>query len=205
MPFDGVEWSQPVFIPPYAYHAHAPLTAEVLSAGFINAYVAARRNGRRVHEQVAPFFGRSSTEGDFPQWHTATSLVPVADGYAWAQADWTHARAFVVYRAITVVDAIAYHRLVATDGSNTATGTTTEQAIATNGQLFGSPQTGHVGPTAETAGNVNGGLFGSWAEVALETLTLDQTIHLQLEGYAGVLGSGYYRFQWASIYLEARG
>lgn len=204
MPFDGVPWGQPVLVPPLAYHPHAPLTAEVLSAGFVNAYYSARRNGRKVLEQSSPLYGRSSIGGAGApeQWHTALSFAAVLDGYAHVDGTFTHAKAFVIFEAVTTIDALAYHRLRAHDGSTTNTGAVIEQPVATNGEYSGSPRSRVV--RRLSAEETNDGFFGSYAEVALAGLALDTRLRLTLEGYSGSLGNAFYRFRWAAIYLECR-
>lgn len=200
MPFDGVEWDSPIDGAAIAAHPGATLTSEALVAALVSGYYAGRRVGRLFGCQTFERLERSAADGD-GAWFSSLTPLTVGGARGWIDGTWTHAVAYVVAEVVVSVDVLAQLRVVATDGTTTATGTTVERAVAANADA--DLRTGAI---VSRGVNYDESLVAMSAEVSLATLTLSARCRVTAEGHAAsLLSGGYYRPRFVALFLECRG
>lgn len=124
MPFDGLD-HRPALIPPYAYHPQAPATPDCLSAVQRSAFSFARSQGCMVGWQTYNIhLARARTfidaayfaQNDWVDIAQFRRLVSPNANYAWFEAH---------FRLTSGRPVDVHHRIVVSDGADTATATVT--------------------------------------------------------------------------------
>lgn len=195
MPFDGVTWDSPHLGSAYAALPGAPLTAEGIACALVSGHYAARRNGRLWMQQAYERQERGSQMGTSPLWIDSSSSVLVGGARGWIDTTWTHATAIISLATVSSVESTYGLRVVATDGTTTATGTVSTRTGG-NGAQFARGAAREAGrdiPTIQIE-----------AEVSLSTLTLGARGRITAE-LSIPSADGYALPLWLAIYLECRG
>lgn len=189
MPFDGVTWDSPHLGSVYAALPGAPLTAEAIACALVSGHYAARHNGRLWMQQAYESQDRGSQMGASALWIDSVSDVLVGGARGWVDTTWTHAVAVMTIATVSDVGSTYGLRVVATDGTTTATGTTSE----TEGVEFEVAEATAEMPTLQLV-----------AEVSFATLTLGARCRITAE-LSVPTANGYALPRWLGIYLESRG
>lgn len=194
MPFDGVTWDSPHLGSVYAALPGAPLTAEAIACALVSGHYAARRNGRLWMQQAYERQERGSQTGASSLWIDSSTPVLVGGARGWIDTTWTHATAIISIGTVSSVETTYGLRVVATDGTTTATGTTVERT-GTSGAQYARGAIGDAGdiPAIQIV-----------AEVSLSTLTLGARGRITAE-LSVPSADGYALPLWLAIYLECRG
>lgn len=194
MPFDGVTWDSPHLGAAYAALPGAPLTAEGIACALVSGHYAARRNGRLWMQQAYERQERGSQMGTSPLWIDSSTSVLVGGARGWIDTTWTHATAIISIATVSSVESTYGLRVVATDGTTTATGTAST-GTGGNGAQFARGAIGDADevPTLQLV-----------AEVSLATLTLGARGRITAE-LSIPSADGYALPYWLAIYLECRG
>ena len=203
MPFDGVEWSAPMFVYPRSYQPHTPFTADVLQASLINAYYAARHNGVLVLSQAYERNDTGAFDGNASWVLNTDTAGNISSGYVYVSPEWTHARAFIVFECVTMADTEVTHRISAFDGSGTTNGTSIEQPVTRN---FDDDIASALRVSGEID-NAPGGLFFAQCEVSLGGFLLDEDLLFTVQGHAAdVVFANFasYRPVHVAVFLECR-
>lgn len=131
MAFDGTIYHHADLIYPAVYHPKSPLTGPALGDALRAAYLAAHRRGRRIIDQNYPITWRSAATLRERFAFSESTWGRIAEGYRRIPAEATHLVGEAVFSCLDADDeSTAYHRVVAYDGSNTDTGSTTETELA---------------------------------------------------------------------------
>lgn len=194
MPFDGVTWDSPHLGAAYAALPGAPLTAEAIACALVSGHYAARRNGRLWMQQAYERQERGSQTGTSDLWIDSSTAVLVGGARGWIDTTWTHATAIISIATVSSVESTYGLRVVATDGTTTATGTAST-GTGGNGAQFarGAIRDADEVPTLQLV-----------AEVSLSTLTLGARGRITAE-LSVPSADGYALPLWLAIYLECRG
>ena len=194
MPFDGVTWDSPHLGSAYAALPGAPLTAEAIACALVSGHYAARRNGRLWMQQAYERQERGSQTGTSDLWIDSSTAVLVGGARGWIDTTWTHATAIISIATVSSVESTYGLRVVATDGTTTATGTAST-GTGGNGAQFARGAIGDADevPTLQLV-----------AEVSLSTLTLGARGRITAE-LSVPSADGYALPLWLAIYLECRG
>ncbi len=182
MPFDVVTWDSPHLGAAYAALPGAPLTAEA---------VACALGMQQAYERQE----RGSQTGTSALWIDSSSSVVVGGARGWVDTTWTHAVAYLTIATVSQVDTTYGLRVVATDGTTTATGAVSTRTGG-NGAQYARGAIGDTGPDVPTLDLV--------AEVSLSTLTLGARGRITAE-LSIPSADGYALPYWLAIYLECRG
>ncbi len=196
MPFDGVTWDSPHLGAAYAALPGAPLTAEAVACALVTGHYAARRNGRLWMQQAYERQERGSQTGTSALWIDSSTSVVVGGARGWIDTTWTHAVAYLTIATVSQVDTTYGLRVVATDGTTTATGTVSTRTGTGGGGQYARGLLGDRGPDVPTLDLV--------AEVSLATLTLGARGRITAE-LSIPSADGYALPYWLAIYLECRG
>lgn len=189
MPFDGVTWDSPHLGAVYAALPGAPLTAEAVACALVTGHYAARHNGRLWMQQAYESQERGSQIGVSSLWIDSVSDVLVGGARGWVDTTWTHAVAVMTIATVSDVGSRYGLRVVATDGTTTATGTTSEiEGVDTESN--------------DTAADIV--TLQLLAEVSLATLTLGARCRITAE-LSVPTADAYALPRWLGIYLESRG
>lgn len=198
MAFDGNPYPVGTLCYPYPSHPGAPVHDEPMASALSNAYFADRHNSRRIVQQAYPhnYSAAQLTNYVFQQ----TTWVRIAEGYARVPSLSTHLRASVGYWALPFAPAKVYHRIIATDGTLTATGNTFERGAVP-----------HV--TRQDVRNDRPFAELIEIEVSLSGIDLTQVCRAYVQAYCVSLKAtdqtyseaAPYRPQFINVYSEVRG
>jgi len=138
MPFDGFNYSGAAFIYPVSYHPKAVLSGPVYGLSLRNAYAQARQHARIIFQQTYGLNDLSPGDlFDAGYLFKSTSMVNVAGGHAYighsdagGKGVGTFAVCKIAFSVFSNTGTTLSARLLVTDGTTTATGTTVTQTTA---------------------------------------------------------------------------
>lgn len=133
MTFDGVDYSSCGLIAPVAYHPKAPLSGTPLQEAMRGAYYFSRHSGRMLACQPYAWNARNaamSNERNVQAYND--NYWSILECYIDVPPYATHLVAMVSFGFLSQDEHTVFHRIEATDGSTTDTGTATEIVMTGN-------------------------------------------------------------------------
>lgn len=199
MSFDGENWRDGEWVYPPSYHPGAPAVPHIMGSSLATAYYHARYGARLVMSQSyganLVSAGRRAGVG---AWQISQNIyVRIAECYSHVPAEFTHLVAIVGFVCQPLEATKAKHRIVAYDGSTTATGD--EAKIDVDRTYVWAPDWDLAADEKH-----RNAILVATCEVPLATLTLGGAINIYVEGFVATATTHPYRPMHVCVFAEVR-
>lgn len=206
MAYDGQPYNGGTLVYPDTYQPGAPMAGGAFSQSLENLYYLGRNQSRVVFQQS---YAWNATHPTIYTESLGFAIIAgahthIAEGYAYVPLEATHLRAWILFGGIPLGSTVANHRIGITGGP---VGATVEQAISP--AQFGSNEAAASSliaydwsPGASPVDSASA--YRSDVEVSLDGVTLDDVLHVYVEGCLVAANATAYRPLFIACAWECR-